>query len=196
MALNLLIPRIEWNELSLTGDTHTSTLIDDIADVSEIKVGMIVTGSGVQTGTAVQSIGANSVVLTLPTTTTLGNTPITMFERFDFDYPPVTDSDEDLAPNRKETRSLTGESQVQHNYLEWQRDVTFDFLTETQKDTLKEDFLQDWAIYGNEFRYFYDKADSAYVEYSLRTANPKFKRTVKKHPYFLYQTKFQFKRVE
>lgn len=197
MALDKLIPRIEWNEISVVGD---STISDDeitgISSTSSVKVGMIVTGTGIPADTEVLSKTANSIQLSKNATANGNDITFTLFERFDFAYPPVKDSDEDIIPNGIETRSLSGAEQNQTNYMQFERNPIFSHLTEDEKDTLKNDFFKDWAAYGNSFRYFYDKADSSYVEYSLKTRQFKPKRMAKKHPYFLYEIAFSFKRVE
>ncbi len=195
MALDKLIPRIEWNEISIVGDTHTTTTVDGIADTSDIKVGMIVTGSGIQAGTTVISKAANSMVLSLAATSTLSDITLTLFERFDFEFPPELDSEEKRTPKNTVKESLAGLIQVQTNYVEVTRDLKFGMLLHTDKDTLMMDFYDDYAVYGNSFRYFYDKNDSGYVTYELEKYPLTTPRRAKKHPYFLYDMAFTFRRV-
>jgi hypothetical protein len=195
MALDILIPRIEWNDISIVGDTHTSTTIDGIADTTLIKVDMVVTGSGIPTDTRVVSKTSSSILLSKVATSTLSDTTLSLFERFDFTYAPSKDSEDQPVPSLKETRSLSGEIQTKFDYLEYQRQVVYDHLTQTKRDVLRDDFYAAWAVYGNDFRYYYDKADSAYKVYILKDKKPDFDRQIKKHPYFLYQVKLSFMRV-
>jgi hypothetical protein len=195
MALDKLIPRIEWNEISIVGDTHSNTTVDGIADTTDIIEGMIVSGSGITAGTTVISKTTNAFVLSVAASSTLNDTTLTLIQRFDFDYPPMVDTGEKITNQGKESRSLSGLSQVQTNWTEFQRDITCGFLTEAQKDSLRNLFFVAWAVFGNEFDYYYDKNDSTVVTYSLKDRRMDFKRQVKKHPYFLYETKLTMKRV-
>lgn len=196
MALDKLIPRLEWNFLEMTGDTHSNTTVDDIASTADIKVGMYVSGTGIPAGTTVQAKAANSVTLSAAATSTNNDVALTFWERFDFTYPPSKDSDIYFDPQEKITAALSGARQVQVDFIEEKRDVTFGFLTNTERGTLMNDFFLDWAAYGEEFRYYPDKADSGYEEYELADYKLMPKRQVKKHPYFLYEMSFKFRRVD
>jgi len=56
---------------TITGNTHTSTLVDNIA-TTNLSIGMTVSGSGVQSNTTIVAIPTNtSITLSLPTTTTV-----------------------------------------------------------------------------------------------------------------------------
>ena len=63
------------NSISLgivtTGDTHTNTTLDTLADTSGVRVGMGVTGAGIPAGTTVSTINsATSVTLSAAATAT------------------------------------------------------------------------------------------------------------------------------
>lgn len=62
--------------LGTTGDTHSNTSIDDIADTSTIRVGMKVRGTGIPTTSRVATIATNSVTITVAATTTVNNLAI------------------------------------------------------------------------------------------------------------------------
>ena len=59
-----------------TGNTHSSTLIDNIADTSDLTVGDYVAVSGLDVVATIQSKTANSITLTQPTSTTLTGTQL------------------------------------------------------------------------------------------------------------------------
>lgn len=225
MAVNLLIPKIEWNFLSKTGDTHSSTTIDDIASTTLILVGMYVTGSGIPDGTTVVSKDATSIVISAAATTTVNDVALTFFQRFNFTYPPSKDTDTQLVPQAKTTVSLSGINQVQVDFIEEKREVVFGFITNAQYLILREDFYIPWAVYGYSFRYYPDQDDegadvlvteggdtitteggddmitteadeaAVYEVYELSDLKLSRKRQVKKHPSFLYELGFKMRRV-
>ena len=61
----------------LTGNTHTTSVFDGLTSTAGILNGMTVSGSGVQTGTTVSGVGANSIILSLATTSTLTGVALT-----------------------------------------------------------------------------------------------------------------------
>ena len=193
--MSLLIPRLEYGEFTLVGDTHTTTTIDGIADTSRVAIGMYVSGSGVQANTTVTAKTANSVTLSLATISTLSDIDINFYKRYDFDYPTSNDSEEGFDPKEKIDTSLSGENQVLLSYVEATRNVTIGFATSTQKETLRSDFYLKWAVKGNSFRYYPDKDESTYYDYELKSYNLKPKRQIKKHPSFLFELNFTFSRT-
>jgi hypothetical protein len=63
-----------------TGNTHTSTTIDTLSNVSRIPQGALISGSGIPGGAFVQSvnIGGSSITISAATTTTLTGTTLTI----------------------------------------------------------------------------------------------------------------------
>lgn len=62
-ALSLLgtgLPNLGYD--SQTGDTHTNTVIDNIADTSDLHVGMRITGTGIPAGTRIASITSGTAI--------------------------------------------------------------------------------------------------------------------------------------
>jgi hypothetical protein len=197
MALDLLIPRLEWNIVSTSGTTVLGNpTISSIADTSGISVGAYVTGSGIPVGSYVLSKTPSTLVLSSNATAS-ATVAIEAKERFDFQYPPVADSEDQYDVKNVISVSLDGTLQDQTNFVEITRDLMFDFITHTERDTLLRNFFLGWAYNGSEFRYYLDKADALYSTYSLNPGSFKFptKRRVKKHPYFLYQFTLKFRRV-
>lgn len=65
--------------ITLTGDTHTSTLVDDISSTANLVIGMPITGSGIPANTTIADIvSLTSITLSATTTTTVGNNPLTI----------------------------------------------------------------------------------------------------------------------
>jgi hypothetical protein len=168
------IPRIQYKNVDTTGDTHTSTTIDDIADTSLIEVGMFVRGSGIPTGATVATIAANSITISAATTTTLGNTALAFGYEILFDYPPIEPNGDSLETKSTTSESLSGVQQVAVNFTEVKRDLKFSFLSPSLY-TAMTTFLQTCAILGEEFRYYPDQTSSTYntVELDKLSVKPK-----------------------
>jgi hypothetical protein len=191
----LYIPRLEWNDQSATGTrTAGSPTISAISSTAAINVGMIASGTGIPTDAVVISKTANSVTLNVNATAS-GTSVVSFFERIDFQYPPSADTEEQLKPRQTVTESLSGLTQFVTDYLEAFRSVTLDFLTKTVADKLQNNFYL-YAYKGGAFRWFPDQAiPGTYQNYELGRFDFQRDRQVKKHPEFLYQVKFQFRRV-
>jgi hypothetical protein len=63
-----------------TGNTHTSTTIDNLSNVSSIPQGATITGSGIPSNTFITSVntGGSSITISAATTTTLTGTTLTI----------------------------------------------------------------------------------------------------------------------
>lgn len=197
MAIDKYIPRLEWNEITgLTGNTTINNpTVTGISSTAALRVGMIVQGVGIPSGTRIVSKTLTSVTMSTDATATGSAVSLTFFERYDFQYPPTRDSEEKLKPQNKVTTSISGSQQVQTDHIEAERDLEFGFVTATDTNLLDEIFYQDFAVFGNAFRYFQDKEDAGFQNYELNNFNFNRERQVKKHPEFLYKLKFQFRRV-
>jgi hypothetical protein len=193
--IDKLIPRLEYNEQILTGTISSgSPTITALADTDDLVTGMYITGVDIPAGTTV--IGKTATTVTMSANATGSATEsIAFFERFDFTYPPFKDEGEQEKNIEQVSKSLSGVEQVIVNYIEVTRPLEFNHITKTDRDTLNTRFFRNTAYLGREFRYFPDKADSSYETYTLATRQWKQKRTVKKHPDFLYQLSFNFRRV-
>lgn len=162
------IPKIHYAVVTTTGDTHTSTTIDNISDTSSIAAGMYVSGSGVPTGATVISVASTSVVISAPTTTTLAGTAVEFYKKIEFDYPPIETTGEKLLPQERRSVALSGVTQISIDYIEGVRDLNFRFLSNTLYTSLKS-FYDNYAAYGDSFRYFDDKTLTLYNTYELKT---------------------------
>lgn len=197
MAVNLYLPRLEWNDITgLTGNTtNNSNSVTGISSTASLRVGMIVTGVGIPAGTRIVSKTLTSIVLSQNATATGSAVALTFFERYDFQYPPVKDSEETLKPQQKKTSSLSGLEQIQTDFIEANRSLEFGFVTSADADTLQDVFFIPWACLGSSFRYYPDKDDTVVKTYTLEKNEFKRERQVKKHPLFLYKMTFTFRRV-
>lgn len=67
----------QGSNLTINGNTHGTTTIDGMPNTTGVQVGMLVTGSGIQTGSTVVTVLANSITISIATTSTLTGTPLT-----------------------------------------------------------------------------------------------------------------------
>lgn len=200
MAINLYIPRLEWNEVTgLTGDTTNvlpnSNVVDNIPSTTALRAGMIIQGVGIPAGTRIVSKTLTSVTMSQHATAVGSAVALTFFERYDFQYPPIKDTEEKLKAVQKKTAALSGVEQVQTDNIEAERELEFGFVTSADADTLQNIFFLPWAVFGYSFRFFVDKDDSGFQTYTLNKNEFQRPRQVKKHPTFLYRLAFSFRRV-
>lgn len=190
----LFIPRLEWNDQSVTATrTSGNPTLSSISSTAAINVGMVASGTGIPSGATVISKTVSSVTLS-ENASSSGTSAVSFFERIDFDFPPSSDTEETFSPRQTVTESLSGLTQVVTDYLEAFRTVTLDFLTQTTADKLRDNFYS-FAYLGKSFRWYADKDIASYQTYELNKFDFARDRQVKKHPSFLYQIKFGFRRV-
>ena len=190
----LLIPRIEWKENSTTGDTNSgSPDITAAVLTTYAEVGMIIEGTGIPAGTTILSKTATTITMSANATATNTGITVTFFKRFDFEYPPTDDDDEQLDINSTEVTSLSGIKQTQLNFIQSVRSLGFDLLDTADYAVLKQFFID--TATGAEFRYFPDQDDVDYTTVTLASKKFDPKRRTKKHPDFTRAVKFSIRRV-
>lgn len=190
----LLIPRLEWDDQSATATrTSGNPILSAISSTTAINVGMIAKGTGIPLDAQVISKTVNSVTLNVNATSS-GSSVVEFFERYDFEFPPVKDTEEKLKPKLSVSESLSGTQQFILNFIEAERDLEFFFITHTDAEKLREKFYR-FALLGNSFRYFDDKDDAPFKTMTLGKFDYSQNRQVKKHPYFKYSIQFSFRRV-
>ena len=191
----LWIPRLEWNEKTEAGDASIgSPTIINMADTSNLVIGMICTGTGIPTGAKIASKTASSVTLDSNATANTTGATYTFFWRYDFEFPPVKDSEFVYKPKNAVAASLSGLQQVQTLHLEAERDMEFWFVNQTDADLLRDNFYL-YAYKGNSFRYFPDKDEVPVYTVELNKYEFKRIRQVKKHPNFKYSLGFSIRYV-
>lgn len=198
MAINLWIPRIEFNDLFIFGDISSGspTISNLTIDTNFIATGMYITGTGIPALARVLSKTPTTITLDMNATVTSIQQSLDLFKRFDFTFPPAKDSTASYKPKHTIIDSLSGVRQIQTNYLEGERDLEHWFMSETDKDILEQEFYLSWAVFGCEFRYYPDKADGDFVTCSLTAMDFSKTRQVKKHPYFLYKIPMKIRWVQ
>lgn len=166
-----------------------------MASTAKISAGMVASGTGIPSGAVVISKTATSVTLS-ENATSSGTSVISFVERIDFQYPPSGDTEEEFRPKQTVTESLSGLTQYVTDYLEAFRTVTLGFLSKTVADKLKDNFYV-YAYKGGTFRWYEDKDVVPLVSQTYELGKFEFSRDrqVKKHPAFLYQVQFTFRRV-
>ena len=192
--MNDLIPRLEWNEQSVTATRISGNpTLSSISSTAGINVGMIASGTGIPTDAVVISKTVSSV--TLNVNASLSGTSVIIFvERLDFQYPPKIDSEEELKPSQTVTTSLSGINQYQTNYLEGVRDLEFDLVQQTDADKLKDNFYI-YAYKGNSFKYYEDKDVISYKTVELDQKSFSRKRRTSRGSSFFYSIKLSLRRV-
>ncbi len=164
------IPKIEYNTTDTAGDTTSGNgTIANIADTTDIDVGMFVRGTGVPVGATVGSKTSTSVTLASGVLATATATVALVFgTKIELDYPPIEVEGETLDPQERRSKSLSGESQVSVDFIEGVRNLLFSHISSTLKTSLQT-FHSGHAGLGYSFRYFEDKAVDSYVTYELKT---------------------------
>lgn len=77
-AASIATPRNNTAPLATTGDTHSNTTLDNLASTANVRVGMVVSGTGIPSGTLVSAIGsATSITLSQAATATASGVAIT-----------------------------------------------------------------------------------------------------------------------
>lgn len=192
--MSLYIPKLEWNDQTVTATASAgSPTLSGISSTVAINAGMIASGTGIPTGAAVISKTASSVTLSANATSS-GSYAINFVERIEFDFPPTSDTEEQLRPKQTVSESLSGKQQVVTDYLEAIRTIKLNFINKTLADKLQDNFYR-FAYKGNLFKYYPDKDEVEVFVYELDDRNFTRVRVVKKHPYFLYEIGFKFRRV-
>lgn len=192
--MSLWIPRLEWGDTDVVvTTTDTDPVLTGIASTSLLNVGMVVTGVGIQSDSVIISKTPTSVTLDKPCTAS-GTITATFFERYDFEFPPVEDSEEIWKPKQTITDSLNGTTQITTLFLEATRSLKFSFVNQGDADKLRDSFYK-YAYRGFFFRYFPDKDELPVYEMQLEKFDFARARQVKKHPYFKYAISFVFRRV-
>lgn len=170
-----LIPKFEFGgtgvELSLTGDTNSNTLVDNITDTTGAVVGQIIEGSGIPAGTTVASFTSTTITLSQAATATASGVSLTLYTRITMDFPPQGDNErERISTKVRRTISNNGTLQHQFNYNEERISPRFVFVSETLMDSLR-DFYKDHASRGFAFRYFESSDEAAFRTVTMQTFN-------------------------
>ena len=192
----LLIPAIEWDKKTIDGIiTEDNPTISNISDTSEIEEGYVLSSGDFPYNTRVVSKTVNSITLSNDALNSDANFSGDFYKRYEFEYPPSTDNEEQSSIQKRVATSLSGKRQVVTDYIELTRSLTFGFITPQDRDILKS-FYEDFAALGNKFRYFDDKAINSFVVYEDDNDDFNQSRQAKKAGGFLYEISFQFRRVK
>jgi len=190
----LNIPAIEWDEKTTDGVSSIgSNVITGVTSTADVIAGMSVYSAAFPYNTRVVSKTLDSI--TVSNDATAVSTAFEFYRRYDFEYPPKRDEGEQVKANQTKLKSISGRTQTVTNHLEATRLLSFSFINKADRDFIKDSFYLSWAILGKEFRYFEDQDINAVLNYENNTADYKQKREVKKHPDYLYQIDFSFRRV-
>jgi len=190
------MPALEWNEQVIAGESTTaSAVLTNTGATTNILAGMVIDHPDFPYNTRVLSKTTDTITMDQVATGTTVAGSFSFFRRFEFNYPAQKDEGEQATANQSVTRALSGNKQTVTNYIELERALTFGFVTQAERDELRDDFYFDWALLGNSFRYYNDKEVDSFVEYQVDNSKYSQKRQVKKHPDYLYQLTFAFSRI-
>jgi hypothetical protein len=190
----LNIPALEWDKKTTDGASSIgSATITGVSDTSEVLAGMVIVSSAFPFKTTVLSKTANTIVLSA--TATAVALSFDFYKRYDFQYPPTKDEGEQYKANQTKVKTISGAIQTVTNYVEATRALTFGFVSKTDRDNLRDSFYVAWALLGKSFRYFEDQDINTVINYENNTLDYRQKRQVKKHPDYLYELDFNFRRV-
>lgn len=162
------IPKIEYLNLSTTGDlTAESATVSNIATAG-IEVGMAVRGAGIPSGVTVETLSIGSLTLSKQAMGTAAGVELEFAHVVEFEYPPADDGDEDLEASEQVSTSLSGARQVSVDHVIGVMRPEFSFLSQPIFEKLRT-FVQNHGIFGRSFRYFPDKDESEFRTYELAT---------------------------
>jgi hypothetical protein len=189
------IPRFEWNDVSVVGDTTSGNpTITGISSTENIIEGMIVDHADFPADAYVVSKTGTTITMSANATATTADTTVDFFQRFTFTYPSVKQARPEYLPSEQVSESIGGGRQVQINNIIKKISLEFKFLTAAQLDDLEENWYLAWAVYGYTFRYF-ESYESTSEEYELDVYDFKPTREIPKEGDFLHKVGLKFRRV-
>ena len=190
------IPRLEWNDISIVGDTATgNATITSVVSTASVIEGMIISHAAFPADSYVISKTVNSV--TINNNATANNTADTLnlFQRLDFSYPSYKQVEPTYLPTESINESLSGFRQVQINNVIKKVELELRFVTSIIKQDYETKFYKAWAMYGKEFRYYESKDVASYENFSLDDLDFKPVRSIPKAGNFLYNIPLKLRRI-
>lgn len=161
-----MIPKLQYkNYDNINGSTSgVNTIVLDTVD--NLEVDMLISGTGVTTGTKIQSIDTGTLTITTDqNVSATTNEPYGFYFELEFDYPPEQDDKvEEIKVNQTISTSRSGNRQYLTRYIERIRPLKFSFLNRAQTEFL-ETMFADWFSTGGAVRYFDDKTINTYKTY-------------------------------
>lgn len=193
------IPRLEWNDQTITGDTTSgSNVITSVVSTADVKEDMTVDHASFPAGTKVVSFTVNSITTDQDAVSSLTGVAIPLLFRLDFDYPSTVQGEPTYRPNNTVSESQGGVRQVQTDSIIKLVALEFNFVSTAIMNVYRDKFYLDWAVFGYEFRYFEskDETTSEVMELDVLEFNPQ--RTVPRPRdggAFLYKVPMTLRRI-
>lgn len=191
------VPRLEWNDVEVIGDTTSgSPIITNVIDTTEIVEGMTIDHADFPADAVVLSKTVDTITVDADAIGTSAVETFDLFERLTMDYPcPTEEGEEQFKASTQVSSSVSGLQQVQTNFIEGLLVQEYRNLTPTKFNILKYRFFATWAAFGKEFRSFesYEAPTFKTYELDLYDFNPK--RAFPKSDDFLYKVSLKFRRV-
>ncbi len=190
------IPRLEWNDISIVGNTTlNSPIITSVVSTAAVIDGMIINHANFAANSYVVSHTVNTVTISSDATANGATLTLPLFQRLDFDYPSTKQVNPQYLPSESINESISGIRQVQINNIIKKIELEFKFVTNTLRTNLETNWYLSWAVYGNEFRYFESKDVVSSETYALDNLDFKPVREIAKAGNFLYKIPLKFRRV-
>lgn len=190
------IPRIEWNDISIVGNTSIgSAVITSVVSTTNVVEGMIINNAAFPADSYVLSKTVNSVTISNNATANNTAASFNLFQRLDFSYPSYKQVEPTYLPTESVNESLSGFRQVQINNVIKKVELELKFVTNAIKSDYETKFYKTWAMYGKEFRYFESKDEVTFENFSLDDLDFKPVRSIPKAGNFLYNIPLKLRRV-
>lgn len=190
---------LDWKVYTIEADTTDgdTTIEVDPSDAELIEEGMQVTGPNIPDETVVVSVDPDTGLVEISNAPTSDESGVELefFFRYQFEFPPSQDTDDQDNAKQAVQTSLSGIQQVQTFHIEVERNITYNMLTREQRDLLRVEFFEKWALLGFTFRYRDDETLGSFQNYQLNRFAFTNARTVKKHPAYLYSLNLNIRRV-
>lgn len=191
------IPRFEWNDVSVVGDTSSGTpTIINVASTTDILVGMIIDHAAFPADAYVLSKTVSTITISANALSSQASASFDLFQRFDFTYPSdIKAIRPQYLPTEAIGESMGGTRQVQINNIIKKVALDFKFIPKAKIDLLETDWYLSWAVFGKPTRYFQSLEVNTSEDYELDALDWKPLAEIPKEGDFLYKIKLPFRRV-
>jgi hypothetical protein len=160
-----------------------------------IEVGMITNSPRFPAGTVVLSKTSSTITMSRDAISPQTQQSIAFYHEIEFVYPANGRPTEDLEPNQNISVSVSGQRQIQTNYILAKLKLTFRFIEPTVYRKMKDVFYLPWAALGKEFRFFESKDETAFYNYELDRLAFGPDREIAKAGDFLYRFDLTLRRI-
>lgn len=189
------IPKIHYNQLSIIGTTTSgSSILTGALSTVGLFAGMLIEGPGIPAEATILSFTDTTITISANATASGTSQTFSAYKKIEFDYPPIETTGERLNPQERRSVSLSGVTQVSVDHIEASRALTFSFLSDSKFQELL-NFFQTWAVYGESFDYYDDRATSTFATYELKNLDFSPVKIAPKGVSYIWAVPLQMRRV-